>query len=130
MAQDVIFGYVSKCTVNMVSSKLWCLNNRNESDFFLYDTFSSQFSSCNQTFEILTGNHIERICRIMFEGQQIKRSCPKLPFLCFLPFFQNCHFFVFGNCFCPFCCFLPFLQNCHFLFLPIFLCPKHVDVFF
>ena len=60
-------------------------------------------------------NHIERICRMIFEGQQIKRSCPKLSFCFFWPIFQNCHF-LFLPTFLLFFFFFNFFKTATFCF--------------
>ena len=66
--------------------------------FFLCNSYSSQFLFFNQTLENSMWNRTKRMCGLFLESQQIKRSCLKSQFWCFLPFFQNCHFF----CFCHF----------------------------
>ena len=85
---------------------------RKQSLFFLCNSYSSQFLFFNQTLENSMWNRTKRMCSLVLESQQIKRSCPKSQFWCFLPFFQNCHFFVFAI-------FLP--KNGHIAFILAYL---------
>ena len=95
--------------------------------FFVNQNFSTQFLSCNQTFENLTGNHTERICRITYIWKWTNQNnLPKIAILAFFAVFSELPFFVCANFFAHFVLFfLPFFRIAAFCFCQLFK-PKQI----